>query len=156
MKKICKNLFRRGDFTPFMRKSFQIWDHFFPLLFPKDSENLKSLDIGLREVGEKRPLNGVRNTDTKKFLLSKAKFTQKQTFFLRSDFTPYISKGFQIWDHFFPLLFPKDSESKTFFDAAILHPLWAKFLKSETTSFHYFYPRILKIKKKIWTLDFGK
>ena len=58
----------------------------------KNSENLKSLDIGLREVGAKRPLNGVRNTDTKKILLSKAKFAQKQ--FLRSDFSPFISKSF--------------------------------------------------------------
>ena len=36
-----------GDFTPFIRKSCQIWDHFFPLLFPKNSENLKSFDIWL-------------------------------------------------------------------------------------------------------------
>ena len=48
-----KKLFLRGDFTPFISKSFQIWDRFFPLLFPKDSENLKSLDIGLWEMGEK-------------------------------------------------------------------------------------------------------
>ena len=34
-------------------------NHFFPLLFPKDSEYLKFLDIALREVGAKRPLNGV-------------------------------------------------------------------------------------------------
>ena len=53
----------RGNFTPFMNISFQIWDHFFPLLFPEDSGNLKSLDIGLWEVGEKRPLNGVRKCD---------------------------------------------------------------------------------------------
>ena len=57
-KKTVKNFFRRGDFTPFMRKSFQIGDPFFPLLFPKDSENLKSWDIGLQEVGTKRHLNG--------------------------------------------------------------------------------------------------
>ena len=25
----------RGDFTPFMSKSFQIWNHFFPILFPR-------------------------------------------------------------------------------------------------------------------------
>ena len=56
-------MFCRGDFTPFMSKSFQIWDHFFPLPFPKDSEYLKSLDIGLREVGKKRPLIGVRKCD---------------------------------------------------------------------------------------------
>ena len=33
-------------------------DHFFPLLFPKDFESLKILDIRLREVGAKRRLNG--------------------------------------------------------------------------------------------------
>ena len=42
-------------------------DHFFSLLFPKDSESLKILDIRLREVGAKRPLNGTskvnRQTD---------------------------------------------------------------------------------------------
>ena len=42
-------------------------DHFFPLLFPKDSESLKILDIRLWEVGAKRPLNGTskvnRQTD---------------------------------------------------------------------------------------------
>ena len=42
-------------------------DHFFPLLFPKGSESLKILDIRLREVGAKRPLNGTskvnRQTD---------------------------------------------------------------------------------------------
>ena len=46
------------DFTPFMSKSFQIWDNFFPLVFPKDSKNLKRLDIGLQDVGAKRCLNG--------------------------------------------------------------------------------------------------
>ena len=59
----CQNFFCPGDFTTFMSKSFQIWDHFFPLLFPKDSKNLKSLDIGLWEVRAKRPLNGVRKCD---------------------------------------------------------------------------------------------
>ena len=40
--KICiKKKFRCGDFTPFMSKSFQIWDHFFPLLSLKMSESLK-------------------------------------------------------------------------------------------------------------------
>ena len=42
-------------------------DHFFSLLFPKDSESLKILDIQLREVGAKIPLNGTskvnRQTD---------------------------------------------------------------------------------------------
>ena len=84
VKKICKkNFCCHGNFTPFMSKNFQIWDHFFPLLFPKGSKNLKSLDIQLWEVGAKRPLNGVRNNNIKKILLSKAKFAQKQTFFAR-------------------------------------------------------------------------
>ena len=48
----------RGDFRPLPNKNVQMLDHFFPLLFPKDSESLKILDIRLREVGAKRPLNG--------------------------------------------------------------------------------------------------
>ena len=64
-----------------MSKSLQIWDYFFTLFSPKDSENLKSFDIGLWEVGAKRPLNGVRNTDAKKIMLSKAKFAHKLIFF---------------------------------------------------------------------------
>ena len=51
-------LFLPGDFTPFIGKSFQIWDYFFILLFPKDSESLKFLDIRLQEVGAKRHSNG--------------------------------------------------------------------------------------------------
>ena len=35
-----------------------MWDHFFPLLSPKDSESLKFLDIWLWEVGAKRLFNG--------------------------------------------------------------------------------------------------
>ena len=104
-------MFCRGNFTPFMSKSFQIWGHFLLLLCPKDSENLKSLNIWLREVRSKSPVNEVRNTDAKKILLSKAKFAHKITLFLRSDFTPFICKSFKIWDHFYLLLFPKDSES---------------------------------------------
>ena len=58
-KSVKKNFFCRGNFTPFLSKKVQIWDHFFPLLFPKDFEYLKFLDIGLQEVGAKRPLNWV-------------------------------------------------------------------------------------------------
>ena len=87
-KKKRKKLFRCGDFTPFMSRSFQIWDHFFPLLCPKDSENL-SLDIGLWELGAKKPLNEVRNTDTKKILLSKANLPRNICFFARRCYTLY-------------------------------------------------------------------
>ena len=41
--------------------------------------------------------------------LIKPKFAKKKCFF-SNDFTPFISKNFQMWDHFFPLLFPKDSK----------------------------------------------
>ena len=48
----------RGDFRQLSKKNVQIRDHFFTLLFPKDSKSLKILDIQLREVGAKRRLNG--------------------------------------------------------------------------------------------------
>ena len=75
--------FLRSNFTVFISKSFQIRDHFFPLLFPKDSENLKSLDIGLQEMGAKRRLKGVKNI----FLNLK-----KKTFLLRRFYTFYEQK----------------------------------------------------------------
>ena len=53
-KSVKKNCFRRGNFTTFVSKSFQISDNFFFITFPKDFENLKSLYIGLWEVGAKR------------------------------------------------------------------------------------------------------
>ena len=48
-----KNFFLRGGFRPLPNKNVQFWNHFFPELFPKDSESLKILDIRLREVGAK-------------------------------------------------------------------------------------------------------
>ena len=62
-----KTFFLRGNFRPFPNKNVQMLDHFFPLLFPKDSESLKIFDVRTREVGAKRPLNGTskvnRRTD---------------------------------------------------------------------------------------------
>ena len=65
-KKIRKNLVSPQRFYTLYEQKFSNLTHFFQLFFPKDSKNLKSLDIGLREVGEKIPLNGVRNTKTNK------------------------------------------------------------------------------------------
>ena len=48
-----KNKKLRSDFRPLPNKNFQMLDHFFPLLFLKDSESLKILDIQLREGGQK-------------------------------------------------------------------------------------------------------
>ena len=64
-----------GDFTPFMSKTFQIWDHLFSALFPKDSESLKTLYIRLGEVGAKRCLNGTSKVNDKQ--------TEKPTDILR-------------------------------------------------------------------------
>ena len=93
-----------------MRKSFQIWDHFFPLLFSKNSENLKSFDIGLWEEDAKRPLNLVRNTNTKKILLSKAIYP-KNKIFLHGDFPPLLVKILKSETTSFHYFSPKDSES---------------------------------------------
>ena len=60
-KKILPSL---GDFRPLPNKNVQISDHCNPLLFPKDSESLKILDIPLREVGAKRCLNGTSKVNT--------------------------------------------------------------------------------------------
>ena len=74
LKKSAKKiLFLRGDFRPLPNKNVQMLDHFFPLLFPKDSESQKILDIRLREVGAKRPLNGT----------SKVKKVREKLFFAR-------------------------------------------------------------------------
>ena len=85
-----------SNFTPFMGESYWIGDHFFSLLFPKDSKNLKSLDIGLWEVG--------------------AKNVSTEWTHCRGDFTPFMSKSFQIQDPFFSLLSPKDSQNLNFLD----------------------------------------
>ena len=58
-----------------MNKSFQLWDNFFTLIFPKDSDNLKSLDIGLWEMGAKKKFK--RSEQMKKSV-------KKKLFFCRS------------------------------------------------------------------------
>ena len=84
-------------------------DHFFPLLFPKDSESLKILDIRLREVGSKRPLKKTKNR-------RRPEKVKKKNLFLRGNFRQFLNKNVHIWDHFSPLLFPKDSESVKILD----------------------------------------
>ena len=46
-----KTFFYAAILDHFPKKNVQFWDHFFPELFPKDSESLKILDIRLWEVG---------------------------------------------------------------------------------------------------------
>ena len=93
-----KNFFWRGDFRPLPNKNFQLLDHFFPFLFPKNSESLKILDIRLQEMGAKRLLNGTSKVRKKR--------------------------------------------AKNFFCTAILDNFQTKMFISETTSLHYFSPRI--------------
>ena len=66
-----KNPASKAKFTEkkknkFLRRSYNIYEEkfsnlrpFSSIIFPKDSENLKSLDIALREFGAKRRLNRV-------------------------------------------------------------------------------------------------
>ena len=98
-----------GNFRFFMSKNFIIWDHFFPILYSKNSKNLKSLDIGFPEVGTKRLLNGV-NKWRKKIVIN---------FFCPINFTPFLSTKVQIWNHFFLLLFPKNSKYLTNLDIGL-------------------------------------
>ena len=76
-------------------------NHFFPLLFPKDSESLKILDIRLREVGAKRPLNGtskVKEVREKKLLFCAAILDNFQTKMFISETTSFhtFPQGFRI------------------------------------------------------------
>ena len=64
MKKSVKNFFCTGNYRPFLSKNVQIWDHFFPLLLPKDSESLKILHIWLGKMGAKIRLNGTSKVNT--------------------------------------------------------------------------------------------
>ena len=101
-----KKLCLCGDFRLFSNKIVHIWDHFFPLLFPKDSKSLKILDIRLWEVGAKRPENST----------SKVKKVRRKRLCLRADFRQLLNTNVHIWDHLFPLLFPKESESLKILD----------------------------------------
>ena len=65
------------------------------MTFPQGFKNRKSLDIRIWEVGAKRPLTRVRNTFTKKILLIKAKFAQKQTFLCAAILHPLLFKVFK-------------------------------------------------------------
>ena len=82
-----KNFFLRGDFRPLPNKNVQMLDHFFPLLFPKDSKSLKILYIRLRKVEAKRPLNGTSKVK---------KMWEKKKYFLRGNFRQFSNKNVHI------------------------------------------------------------
>ena len=92
------NIFLRGDFRPLPNKNVQMLDHLFPLLFPKDSESLKILDIQLWEVGAKRPLNGTSKVKKKTFFFAprlQTIFKQKCSY-LRPLLSITFPQGFRI------------------------------------------------------------
>ena len=64
------------------------------------------------------------STNTKQILLNRAKFAQKKLFFCVAILDPFISKSFQILDHFFPFP-PKDFESLKMLDI-LLQEMGAK------------------------------
>ena len=80
----------RRDFTPIMSKSFQIWDLFF-LFFPPRIQKIQkiwTLDFGKWGYKMFKWTEQMKKMSTK---LSRC-----------GDFTLFISKSLQIWDHFFP------------------------------------------------------
>ena len=128
-----------------MSKQSQIWYHFFSLLFPRDSENLKSLDIWLWEVGAKRFLKGMNNW--KKIC---------KTFFHRSNFSPFMSKSFQLWDPFFPLLFLKDSENLKSLDIGLWEVGAKRRTDRQTNRRTYGHVDYHVWKESVWRADSSK
>ena len=109
VKKITKkNFFLRRDFKRLSNKNVQICDQFFPLLFPKDSESLKILDIGLQEMGAKRRLNGTskvnrrtnRRTDGQAKLLSMHNSSISNYFSSKSNYFLYICHSCQHYSEY--------------------------------------------------------
>ena len=135
-------------------------DHFFPFFFPKNSESLKILDIRLQEVGAKRPLNGTSKVKKIRFFFVRRFQTilKQKCSYLRPLLSITFPQGFRISKNIgHPTLRsggkktvkktknqrrPKKVKKKTFFCAAILDNFQTKMFISETTSFHYFSPRI--------------
>ena len=90
--------FARRYYTLHEQKHW-FWDRFFPLVLPKDLENLKSLDIGLWEVGAQRRLNWVNKGRIKNPL--------KKNF------------GAAIFDHFWAKMFRSETTSFNYFSPMI-------------------------------------
>ena len=84
-----KTFILRGDFRQLPNNNCQMLDHFFPLLFPKDSGSLKKFDIRLSEVGAKRALKKPENQRR----LIKMK---KKNFFLCGDLRQFSNKNIHI------------------------------------------------------------
>ena len=127
-----------------------MWDHFFPLLFPKDSESLKILDIRLRKVGAKRRLNGstdttvgwTKNTQKPKFFEKRKKSSKTQKLknvwrYAKISNKPFDQRSLIHREAWFSTCFVRQNQKKkkTIFCAAILDHFQTKMFKCETTSF---------------------
>ena len=107
-KKICKKLFLPRWIYTLYEQTFPNLRPFLSLTFSHGFRKSKQFAQWTLEIGGKKAVKGVRNCNYKKILLSKAKFAKKKSFFLRGDFTPFISKVFQSETtsfHFFPQRF---------------------------------------------------
>ena len=84
-----KNFFLRGNFRPLSNKNVQMLDHFFPLLFPKDSESLKYWTSDFGKWGQKDRKKKTKNR-------RRPKKVKKKNFFLRGDFRQFSNKNVHI------------------------------------------------------------
>ena len=94
------DFFCRGYFKPFLSKNVQIWDHFFPLLFPQGF--LISRIFGHPTLGSWGKMMFIQNLKSEQ--MKKKKIVKN--FFRRGNFRPVLSKNVKIWDQF-----SKDFES---------------------------------------------
>jgi hypothetical protein len=103
-------------------KNTQKWI-FFPLLFPKDSESLKILDIQLREVGAKRPLNATSKINRQTYTQ-----TNKQKTYGHFDFENIVIAFSPTW----PSGPSYSSSRKVCLRVVCLSPSHAIFLRGRT------------------------
>ena len=82
-----------------MSKSCQTWDNFLPLVFPKDSKKSKSFWHWNSGNGDKKTF---KRSEQMKYLF--------KNFFRHDNFTPFMSKIFLIWEHFFHYFSPRISK----------------------------------------------
>ena len=82
--------------------------------------------------------------------------TQKRLEICKINDIPFDQRSLIHREAGFPPCFVRQNQQKTnFFCTAILDNFPTKMFKCETTSFHYFSPRIPNL-EKYWTSDFGK
>ena len=113
--------------------SFFLYFHFYELR--TKFSYIKELQLKKSRIRETKNLSSDMDSsnDTKNIPAQEGKICQKTNFLLRSNFTPFISKSFQIRHHFFPLLFSKDSESLKTLDIQSNKKMFKRYLKSEQT-----------------------